>query len=168
MDLYELKEEQERVILVGVQTQDGDDTEESLKELEELVKTAGAVTVGTVIQSREAIHPGYYVGTGKLEEIRMAADAYDATGIVCDDELSPSQMNNLERELGLKIMDRTVVILDILLPEPIPAREKYRWNWPSFVTGRPDLPGWELPCPGWAEESVPEVRERKSWKWTDV
>ena len=113
MDLYELKEEQERVILVGVQTQDGDDTEESLKALEELVKTAGAVTVGTVIQSREAIHPGYYVGTGKLEEIRMAADAYDATGIVCDDELSPSQMNNLERELGLKIMDRTVVILDI-------------------------------------------------------
>ena len=113
MDLYELKEEQERVILVGVQTQDGDDTEESLKELEELVKTAGAVTVGTVIQSREAIHPGYYVGTGKLEEIRMAADTYDATGIVCDDELSPSQMNNLERELGLKIMDRTVVILDI-------------------------------------------------------
>lgn len=113
MDLYELKEEQERVILVGVQTQDGDDTEESLKELEELVKTAGAVTVGTVIQSREAIHPGYYVGTGKLEEIRMAADAYDVTGIVCDDELSPSQMNNLERELGLKIMDRTVVILDI-------------------------------------------------------
>ena len=113
MDLYELKEEQERVILVGVQTQDGDDTEESLKELEELVKTAGAVTVGTVIQSREAIHPGYYVGTGKLEEIRMAAGAYDATGIVCDDELSPSQMNNLERELGLKIMDRTVVILDI-------------------------------------------------------
>lgn len=113
MDLYELKEEQERVILVGVQTQDGDDTEESLKELEELVKTAGAVTVGTVIQSREAIHPGYYVGTGKLEEIRMAADAYDAIGIVCDDELSPSQMNNLERELGLKIMDRTVVILDI-------------------------------------------------------
>lgn len=113
MDLYELKEEQERVILVGVQTQDGDDTEESLKELEELVKTAGAVTVGMVIQSREAIHPGYYVGTGKLEEIRMAADAYEATGIVCDDELSPSQMNNLERELGLKIMDRTVVILDI-------------------------------------------------------
>ena len=113
MELYELKEEQERVVLVGVQTQDGDDTEESLKELEELVKTAGAVSVGTVIQSREAIHPGYYVGTGKLEEIHMAADDYHATGIVCDDELSPSQMNNLERELGLKIMDRTVVILDI-------------------------------------------------------
>ena len=77
------------------------------------MKTAGAETVGMMIQSREAIHPGYYVGTGKLEEIRMMAAAYDATGIVCDDELTPSQMNNLERELELKIMDRTMVILDI-------------------------------------------------------
>lgn len=113
MELYELKEEQERVILVGVQTREGDDTQDSLDELKELVKTAGAETVGMMIQSREAIHPGYYVGTGKLEEIRMMAAAYDATGIVCDDELTPSQMNNLERELELKIMDRTMVILDI-------------------------------------------------------
>lgn len=113
MELYELKEEQERVILVGVQTREGDDTQDSLDELNDLVKTAGAETVGMMIQSREAIHPGYYVGTGKLEEIRMMAAAYDATGIVCDDELTPSQMNNLERELELKIMDRTMVILDI-------------------------------------------------------
>ena len=113
MELYELKEEQERVILVGVQTREGDDTQDSLDELKDLVKTAGAETVGMMIQSREAIHPGYYVGTGKLEEIRMMAAAYDATGIVCDDELTPSQMNNLERELELKIMDRTMVILDI-------------------------------------------------------
>lgn len=113
MGLYELKEEQERVILVGVQTREGDDTQDSLDELKDLVKTAGAETVGMMIQSREAIHPGYYVGTGKLEEIRMMAAAYDATDIVCDDELTPSQMNNLERELELKIMDRTMVILDI-------------------------------------------------------
>lgn len=113
MELYEFKEEQERVILVGVQTRDGDDTLDSLEELKDLVKTAGAEAVGMVVQSRDNIHPGYYVGTGKLEEIRMMARAYDATGIVCDDELSPSQMNNLERELELKIMDRTMVILDI-------------------------------------------------------
>lgn len=113
MELYEFKEEQERVILVGVQTRDGDDTLDSLEELKDLVKTAGAESVGMVVQSRDNIHPGYYVGTGKLEEIRMMASAYDATGIVCDDELSPSQMNNLERELELKIMDRTMVILDI-------------------------------------------------------
>jgi len=113
MELYELKEEQERVILVGVQTREGDDTQDSLDELKDLVKTAGAETVGMMIQSRGGIHPSYYVGTGKLEEIRMMAAAYDATGIVCDDELTPSQMNNLERELELKIMDRTMVILDI-------------------------------------------------------
>ena len=113
MELYEFKEEQERVILVGVQTRDGDDTLDSLEELKDLVKTAGAESVGMVVQSRDNIHPGYYVGTGKLEEIRMMASAYDATGIVCDDELSPSQMNNLDRELELKIMDRTMVILDI-------------------------------------------------------
>lgn len=113
MELYELKEEQERVILVGVATRDNEDVQDSLDELEELVETAGAQTVGRVVQSREGIHPGYYVGTGKLEEIQMAVRALDATGIVCDDELSPSQMNNLEQELECKVMDRTVVILDI-------------------------------------------------------
>lgn len=113
MDLFELKEEKERVILVGVDTRENEDVQDSLDELEELVETAGAQTVGRVVQSREGIHPGYYVGTGKLEEIQMAVRALDATGIVCDDELSPSQMNNLERELECKVMDRTVVILDI-------------------------------------------------------
>lgn len=113
MKLYELKEEQERVILIGVQTRDNDDTEDSLDELKELVKTAGAEVLGTIIQARDSIHPGYYVGTGKLEEIRMMIDGCGATGIVCDDELSPSQINNLERELQCKIMDRTMVILDI-------------------------------------------------------
>ena len=113
MDLFELKEEKERVILVGVATRENEDVQDSLDELEELVETAGAQTVGRVVQSREGIHPGYYVGTGKLEEIQMAVRALNATGIVCDDELSPSQMNNLERELECKVMDRTVVILDI-------------------------------------------------------
>ena len=113
MELYELKEVTERVILVGVATRENEDVKDSLDELEELVETAGAETVGRVVQSREGIHPGYYVGSGKLEEIQMAVRALDATGIVCDDELSPSQINNLERELDCKVMDRTVVILDI-------------------------------------------------------
>ncbi len=113
MELYELKEEAERVILVGVATRENEDVQESLDELEELAETAGAQVVGRVVQSREGIHPGYYVGTGKLEEIQMAIRGLDATGIICDDELSPSQINNLERELECKVMDRTVVILDI-------------------------------------------------------
>ena len=113
MALYDLKEEQERVILVGVSTGDHDDTEQSLDELGDLVKTAGAVPVGKVIQNREAMHTGTYVGKGKIEEIKELLWELDATGIVCDDELSPAQMNNLTELLETKVMDRTLVILDI-------------------------------------------------------
>ena len=111
--MEEIKQEEERVILVGVSEQDGDDAADSIEELKELVKTAGADTVGVVIQNREKIHPGTYVGTGKVEEIRMLLIETGATGIVCDDELSPAQMKNLEDILDIKVMDRTLVILDI-------------------------------------------------------
>lgn len=113
MEVFELKEIEERVILVGVQENNGEDTEESLQELAELVRTAGAETVGSLIQNREAIHPGTYIGKGKIEELRAMADMLDATGIVCDDELSPAQLRNLEQELDIKVMDRTLIILDI-------------------------------------------------------
>ena len=107
------KEIEERVILVGVQMNNGEDTEESLEELSELAKTAGAQTVGTIIQNREAVHPGTYIGKGKIEEVRSLVLAMDANGVICDDELSPAQLNNLERELDCKVMDRTLLILDI-------------------------------------------------------
>ena len=108
-----LEDVEEKVILVGVSEQDGDDAEDSLAELAELVKTAGAVVVGTLIQKRELIPPGTYVGTGKVEEIAQLIEQTGATGIVCDDELSPAQLKNLENMLGTKIMDRTLIILDI-------------------------------------------------------
>lgn len=111
--MYEFDEIEERVILVGVQTREDDDTLSSLEELEELASTAGAVTVAKVIQNRESIHPGTYVGRGKIDEIRQMIDMLDATGVICDDELSPAQYNNLEQELGCKVMDRTLLILDI-------------------------------------------------------
>ncbi|MDR0924791.1 MAG: GTPase HflX [Hungatella sp.] len=112
-ELIELKEVEERVILVAVSTGDENDAQASLDELEELVKTAGAVTVDKVIQNRESIHPGTYLGKGKIEEIKDRIWELDATGIVCDDELSPAQLRNLEEALDTKIMDRTMVILDI-------------------------------------------------------
>ena len=108
-----IEEVKERVILVGVSEQDGDDAEDSVAELAELVKTAGAVTVGTLIQKRELIHPGTYVGTGKVAEIAELLEHTGATGIVCDDELSPAQLKNLETMLNTKVMDRTLIILDI-------------------------------------------------------
>lgn len=113
MPLYEVEQETERVILVGVSQQDGDDAEDSVAELAELVETAGAVVVGTLIQKRENIHPGTYVGTGKVFELEELIEETGATGIVCDDELSPAQLKNLEEALKTKVMDRTLIILDI-------------------------------------------------------
>ncbi|MCI8299417.1 MAG: GTPase HflX [Lachnospiraceae bacterium] len=112
-EAFIIEEAEERVILVGVSVQEGDDTNDSLTELAELVQTAGAEVAGTAIQSRENIHPGTYVGTGKLQEIREMIAELHATGIVCDDELSPAQLRNMEEILDCKVMDRTLVILDI-------------------------------------------------------
>lgn len=111
--MIELKEKKERVILVGVSTSDQDDTLKSLEELAELAATAGAETAGMVVQNREQMHPGTYVGKGKIEEIKDLLWEMDATGIICDDELSPVQMKNLQELLDTKVMDRTLVILDI-------------------------------------------------------
>ena len=113
MQPYDMKEMEERVILVGVQESFSEDVEESLDELAELCETAGAQVAGRVIQNREKIHPGTYVGKGKIDEIALLMEELDATGIVCDDELSPAQLNNLEKELDCKVMDRTLIILDI-------------------------------------------------------
>lgn len=111
--MIQLEEEKERFLLVGVSEQEGDDAEDSIEELNELVETAGAVSVGRLIQKREKMHPATYVGKGKVEEIKELASRTKATGIVCDDELSPAQLRNLSDMLERKVMDRTLLILDI-------------------------------------------------------
>ena len=111
--LIETKEEKETAILVGITISDVQDAEEALDELEQLVKTAGALSVGRIMQKREAANRATYVGKGKMEELKELLIEKEATGIVCDDELSPAQMKNLEEFLEVKIMDRTMVILDI-------------------------------------------------------
>jgi len=122
--MEEIKQKRERVILVSVSEQDGDDTLDSIEELKELVKTAGAEAIGVVIQNREKVHPGYYVGTGKVDEIKEKILFEEADGIVCDDELSPAQMKNLQDELGVKVLDRTLVILDIFAKRAITSEGK--------------------------------------------
>ena len=107
------KEIIEKVILVAVADQDTTEAEESLDELEELVKTAGAEVAARVIQVRETPHPGTYIGKGKIDEVNALLYGTNATGIVCDDELSPAQISNLEEALDTKVMDRTLIILDI-------------------------------------------------------
>lgn len=122
MEYFE--EIQERVILVGVQAGENPDAEESLAELGELAKTAGAVVVGRLIQNREAMHPATYIGRGKLEELGEYLLAAEADGIICDDELSPAQFNNLERELSCKVLDRTLLILDIFAKRAVTREGK--------------------------------------------
>ena len=116
---------EERVILVAVDADNSeDDTEKCLDELEDLAKTAGASTVGRVIQKRERVSAGYYVGSGKLDEIRTMINAFDATGIICDDELTPAQMRNMEKILQTKVMDRTMLILDIFAARAVSSEGK--------------------------------------------
>lgn len=124
MTLYDLKEAEERVILVGIQVNDNEPAEESLDELEELAKTAGATVVGRLIQSREAVHPVTYVGKGKLLELKELIWEEDATGIICDDELSAVQIRNLQQELDCKIIDRTLLILDIFAARAVSGEGK--------------------------------------------
>ncbi|MEG0792584.1 MAG: GTPase HflX [Lachnospiraceae bacterium] len=111
--MIELEQTKERVLLIGVRNSEYDDTEKSLDELEELVLTAGAISVGRIIQNRDKVHPGTYVGKGKVEEIKDLIWETQATGIICDDELTPAQLGNLQDALDTKIMDRTLIILDI-------------------------------------------------------
>ena len=89
--------------------EEGDD----LAELRELLRTAGVAVVGQMVQHREQPHPNTYLGPGKLEEVKAAAKAADANVVACDDELSPRQERNLEKELGMPVIDRTTLILDI-------------------------------------------------------
>ena len=103
----------ERVILVAVSVYDERETFESLDELEQLADTAGAETIARMVQNREGIHPGTYIGSGKIEELRDLIYANDVDAVICDDELSPAQMRNLQRELEIPVLDRTVLILDI-------------------------------------------------------
>lgn len=105
---------EEKVLLLGVGTP-GDEVDEadSLEELASLADTAGAEVAGTVIQNLDNPEPGTYIGSGKIQEVRELAEELGANGVIADDELSPAQLRNLSDALGLKVMDRTLLILDI-------------------------------------------------------
>ena len=104
----------ERFLLVAVSTeQDTEKAWRSLEELEELLETAGGVAEEGVVQNLPAPNPATYVGSGKAEELKVLIDDLEVDGIICDDELSPVQMKNLSEILDCKVLDRTMLILDI-------------------------------------------------------
>ena len=141
-EAIKIEEIEEKVILVGVSENDGDDAEDSLLELADLVKTAGAKVAGTLIQKREKIHPATYVGTGKVQEIADLIDMTGATGVVCDDELSPAQMKNLEELLDIKVMDRTLIILDIFAARATTSEGKIQVELAQLKYRRSRLAGF--------------------------
>lgn len=122
--MYENKETTERVILVAVCEREGDDTENSLKELAQLAETAGAGVIGTLVQKMDHAHPGTYLGSGKLEELKDLIRETDASGVICDDELKPVQMKNMTEALDTKVMDRTLLILDIFATRAVTGEGK--------------------------------------------
>ena len=122
--MYEMEQIDERVTLVGIDTGNEDAANRSLDELSELAKTAKAAVVGRLIQPRESAHPGTYIGKGKLTELKDLIWETDATGIICDDELTSAQLGNLEEELSCKIIDRTLLILDIFAARAVSGEGK--------------------------------------------
>ena len=122
--MYEMEQIDESVILVGIDTGNEDAANRSLDELSELAKTAKAAVVGRLIQPRESAHPGTYIGKGKLTELKDLIWETDATGIICDDELTSAQLGNLEEELSCKIIDRTLLILDIFAARAVSGEGK--------------------------------------------
>ena len=122
--MYNMDDIRERVILVGVDTEGGETAERSLDELAELAATAGAEVTGRLIQTRECVHPATYIGRGKLIELKEQLWETEATGIICDDELSSTQLGNLEEELDCKVLDRTLLILDIFAARAVSGEGK--------------------------------------------
>ncbi len=115
--MHENKNEKERAILAGVHTGERDimenTTDESMEELAELAETAGAEVLGMVVQNREKVDRATYLGEGKLEEIREMCENMQANLVVFDDELTGSQLKNIEKALGVRVLDRSALILDI-------------------------------------------------------
>lgn len=105
-------------------TEGGETAERSLDELAELAATAGAEVTGRLIQTRECVHPATYIGRGKLIELKELLWETEATGIICDDELSSTQLGNLEEELDCKVLDRTLLILDIFAARAVSGEGK--------------------------------------------
>ncbi len=122
--MFETEHMKERMILVGVDTGSPEAAERSLDELADLAETAGAQTAGRLIQARESIHPATYIGKGKLEELKDLLWETEADGIICDDELTGSQIGNLEAELFCKVIDRTLLILDIFAAHAVSGEGK--------------------------------------------
>ena len=113
MNMHETSTQKERVLLIGIDTGDTTEAERSISELERLADTAQAETVASMLQKRSEPHPATYLGEGKIDEIKQFCEENEIDLIIADDELTGSQTKNLEDRTDVRVIDRTMLILDI-------------------------------------------------------
>lgn len=142
-DLIQIKKEEERSVLVGVVTYGVTQrqVDEYLDELAFLTRTAGAIPQKRFTQKLDALHPRTFVGRGKLNEIKTYVKENDIHLVIFDDELSPTQLRNIEKELGVKILDRTNLILDIFAKRARTAHAKTQVELAQYQYLLPRLAG---------------------------
>ncbi|RQN02909.1 GTPase HflX [Aeromicrobium camelliae] len=133
----------ERVVLVGVWTEGtAEDAENSLTELKMLAETAGSEVLDALVQRRQKPDPATYIGRGKVEELRAAVEASGADTVICDGELAPSQLRNLEDRVNAKVVDRTALILDIFAQHAKSAEGKAQVELAQLQYQTQRLRGW--------------------------
>ena len=133
----------ERVVLIGVWTQGSlQDAENSLRELKLLAETAGSDVLDAMIQRRQKPDPATYIGSGKVKELRETVQATGADTVICDGELAPSQLRNLEDRVGVKVVDRTALILDIFAQHAKSAEGKTQVEMAQLTYQMQRLRGW--------------------------
>ena len=143
MEMYENKKEAERALLVSVDTGDFD-AEVSIDELEELAHTAGAEVLGKIIQKKERPEAATFVGAGKLAEIIAFCSSQDIDLLIFDSELTPSQQCNLEKLTGVRVIDRTMLILDIFAARARTGEGKLQVELAQLKYSLPRLAGQGL------------------------
>lgn len=143
----------DRAVLVGLHadcfSKEETATNATLDELEALLETAGGQCTAKVLQNRRTPDSRTFIGAGKAAEIRQLAENTEANMAIFDNTLSPSQIRVLEEILGVTVLDRSALILDIFAQRAkTPPRADSRWSWHSISISCPACPGWEPACPG--------------------
>ncbi len=132
----------ERAVLVGIQTGDEQDAEESIEELRRLATTAGSEVIDVVMQRRGTPDPSLFIGKGKAEEVATVVKSAGADTVIVDEELSPGQLRNLEKIVGCKVIDRTALILDIFAQHAHSTEGKMQVELAQLKYLIPRLRGW--------------------------
>ena len=161
---------QERAVLVGLNaacfTKEQTATEESLEELEALLETAGGFCTGKMLQNRPNPDPHSFIGEGKAQEVRMLAEATASTMVIFDNELSPGNIRALEEIIGLTVLDRSALIMDIFAQRAKTKEGRLQVELAQYKYLLPRLSGMGKSLSRQAAASAPAAPAKPSWRAT--